>query len=116
MAVRHDLICSVGECEYFILDELVDVDSPESFPRHCDRPMEIWFNNLRPGIAEFTPFVTKNIHPDGKPLLVRNRGDLQRYYKEYGVVHVDDPELVAIGNEIRKAPKSIGKVFDMGGR
>jgi hypothetical protein len=78
--------------------------------------MQMSYKNLVQSVQEFVPFTTRNIHPDGKELLVRNKGDLQRYYKEYGVVHYDDPNLVAQGGEIvRKTPK-MGKVFDMGHR
>lgn len=114
--VRHDLICNASDCEAVILDQAVDINDPASFPQHCGQPMVVWWNNLRPGISDFEAFETRNIHPDGKLLKVRNKGDLQRYYKEFGVVHYDDPDLVAVGNEIRRRPKSIGKVFDMGGR
>jgi len=116
MAIRHDFCCQV--CEERVPDVVCstgDVDA--SAPTHCGKPMVIDWMVLAHSVQEFSAFVTRNIHPEGKPLLVRNRGDLQRYYQQYGVVHMDDPNLVAEGGEIVRKNKWKPSAFiDMGGR
>lgn len=117
MPARHDFVCQNDSCDYRVRDVICPMDKPESAaPVHCGKSMVIDWMQLPIAAQVFEPFVTRNIHPDGKPLLVRNKGDLQRYYQQYGVIHVDDPDLVAEGGEIRKKGSRIGKVFDMGGR
>ena len=113
MAIRHDFICNCGH----LLENVLVQDPDRDAPKHCGRSMEISYQKLELATSVFTPFVTRNIHPDGQPLLVRNRGDLQTYYRQYGVVHVDDPNLVAEGSEIRrKAPKMPSTFIDLGRR
>jgi hypothetical protein len=116
--IRHDYRCDNDECGHIERDVLVPSDPKQRVrPVHCGRPMYEYFGeNLAQSVQEFVPFTTRNIHPDGKELLVRNKGDLQRYYREYGVVHVDDPGLVAEGNQIVRKGARMGTVFDMGGR
>lgn len=104
MPARHDFICN--QCSEVVPDIICPMSDPESAaPDHCGEKMSIYWQALEIGVSTFEPFVTRNIHPDGKPLLVRNTGDLKRYYKEYGVIHVPDPDLVAVGSEIRKKEK-----------
>lgn len=114
---RRDYICS--ECEHMEKDVVFSsaVGAEASAPLHCGKRMDVDWRDLPLSTAEFEPFVTRNIHPDGKPLLVRNQGDLLRYAQEYGVRHVPDPDLVAVGNEIRRKSSWNPSAFvDMGKR
>lgn len=114
---RHDFVCSNAKCDHIQMDAICSGADESTYPRHCGKPMEINWMSLPNSVQAFEPFTTRNIHPDGKPLLVRNKGDLQRYYKQYGVVHYDDPNLVAEGNEIRRKGSWNPSAFiDMGGK
>lgn len=55
--------------------------------------------------------MTTNIHPEGKPLYVRNSGDLKRFETEFGVKQVNDPHLKSYGGEFRREDKPKGRVF-----
>jgi hypothetical protein len=113
--VKLDFICNRDGCEHIERDVLSTNGKPVTPLEHCGQPMTVYWMTLPQSVQEFTPFTTRNIHPDGKPLLVRNKGDLQRYYREYGVVHYDDPNLVAQGNEIVRRGKWNPSAFvDMG--
>lgn len=115
--VKLDFICNKDGCSAIVQNVLCTNGKPiGEHPAHCGEPMAIDWMKLPQGVQEFIPFTTRNIHPDGKPLLVRNKGDLLRYRREYGVVHVDDPGLVAEGNQIVRKGAKIGKVFDFGKR
>ncbi len=116
---RHDFICSKDGCPHFEQDViLVGVDPAKwTVPQHCGQPMEISYINLDVPMHNFEAFTTRNIHPDGKELPVRNRGDLAFYAREYGVRHFNDPDLVAVGGEIRKkSPGAPSSFMDMGRR
>lgn len=118
MAVKLDFICDHDKCGHVMVDILCTDGKPVGdHPVHCGKPMVIDWMTLPQSVQEFESFTTRNIHPDGKPLLVRNNGDLQRYYREYGVVHVPDPDLVAEGNQlVRRGAKMPSTFVDMGSR
>lgn len=40
----------------------------------------------------FSPFVTRNIMPDGSPVEVKSQSQLSSLCNEYKLVHVDDPK------------------------
>lgn len=40
--------------------------------------------------SDAQPYVTTNIHPEGKPIEIRSHGQLQRECKKYGVVHAPE--------------------------
>lgn len=116
---RHDFVCANDSCSHFEQDVVVVGidDSKWEIPEHCGKPMAISYINLDVPVKVFEAFTTRNIHPDGKELPVRNRGDLAFYAREYGVRHVDDPELEAVGGEIRKkGPRAPSLFMDMGSR
>lgn len=116
---RHDFVCAKDGCPHFEQDVvLIGIDENKwEIPQHCDLPMAISYVNLDIPVSTFEAFTTRNIHPDGKELPVRNRGDLAFYAREYGVRHVPDPDLVAVGGEIRKrSPGPPSSFVDMGRR
>lgn len=116
---RHDFVCANDTCDHYLQDVLlVGIDDKKwEIPQHCGKPMEISYMSLDIPVHEFQAFTTRNIHPDGKELPVRNRGDLAFYAREFGVRHVDDPDLVAVGSEIRKKSSWNPSSFvDMGAR
>lgn len=113
---RLDFICDNEACGHIVQDVITKNGEPLAPLKHCGKPMVVQWMTLPQSAQVFEAFTTRNIHPDGKPLKVRNKGDLQRYYQQYGVVHVDDPSLVAEGSEIRRKGAKIGKVFDFGKR
>lgn len=115
---RHDFVCYSETCTHFESDVvLVGIDESKwEIPQHCGKPMEISYVCLDIPMHNFEAFTTRNIHPDGKELPVRNRGDLAFYAREYGVRHVNDPNLVAVGSEFRRKEKDAPSAFvDMGG-
>jgi hypothetical protein len=72
---------------------------------------------LKISVQVFEAFTTRNIDPDGKPIHIGSKGDLEWAAREYGVRRdYDDPDLEATGTEIRKKTPKMGKVFDMGSR
>lgn len=72
---------------------------------------------LKISVKVFEAFETRHVRPDGQPMKIASKGDLEFIAREYGVRHdYDDPDLEAVGGEIRKKTPKIGKVFDMGGR
>jgi hypothetical protein len=50
---------------------------------------KVWAITQRSGTMCF-PYVTTNIHPDGKPIEIKSEKHLQQLCKEYGVVHRPD--------------------------
>ncbi len=116
---RHDLICAKDDCNHVQPDVIfVGIDESQwKMPKHCGVPMEICYQNLDVPMHNFESFTTRNIHPDAKPITIRNRDDLAFVAREYGVRHVNDPNLVAVGNEIRrKGPDAPSTFMDMGRR
>lgn len=116
---RHDFVCSNDACSHFEQDVfLAGIDDTKwEVPAHCGKPMAISYQDLNIPISVFEAFTTRNIHPDGKELPVRNRGDLAFYAREFGVRHVNDPDLEAVGSEIRKKRKGAPSMFmDMGSK
>lgn len=68
--------------------------------------MDVDYRSYRQAVESFEAYTTTHIHPDGKPLYVRNSGDLKRLETEYGVKRVDDPGLMARNGEfVRKQAK-----------
>lgn len=115
--IKHDMVCAKDGCGFLESDVAFINGEPDNPRVHCEQPMEISWVNLDVGIAVFQPFVTRNIHPQGKPLTVRNTGDMKRFSREFGVVRVDDPDLVADGTEIRRKSSWHPSAFmDMGKR
>lgn len=115
--VFHDFMCAIDECPKVEMNVLVSTSDEATWPQCCGQTMEISYQKSDIGISNFVAFETRNIHPDGKPLKVRNKGDLLRYAREYGVRHCDDPDLVAEGTEIRRRGPRAPLVFmDMGGK
>lgn len=115
--VKLDFICDKDACGAIQRDVLCTAGEPIVQPMHCGVPMAVHWMTLPQSVQEFEAFTTRNIHPDGKPLLVRNKGDLQRYYREYGVVHVPDPDLVAEGDKlVRRGARMPTTFIDMGSR
>lgn len=49
------------------------------------------FNRIM-GTSDAQPFVTRNIHPDGKPLEIRGHKQLQDACKKFGVIHVPEKQ------------------------
>lgn len=56
----------------------------------CGRETEkLWTTSFSKS-AETFPYVTKNIHPDGKPIEVTSASHLKRLCKTFGIVHRPD--------------------------
>lgn len=116
---RHDFVCVKDGCLHYEKDVvLIGTDDTKwEIPKHCRKPMEISYINLDVPISIFEAFDTRNIHPDAKRIHIGSRGDLAWAAREYGVRHVDDPNLVAEGGEIRrKGPSAPSAFVDMGSR
>lgn len=117
MSVMLDFICSKDECDHLVLNVLCTDGKPVAeHPQHCGTPMSVHWMTLPQSVQEFVAFDTRNIRPDGQSVHIGSKGDLEFAAREYGVRHMDDPELVAEGDQIVRKSSKIGKVFDMGGR
>lgn len=104
-----DFSCGCGHVERNVASPKCDPDSVR--PEHCGKPMEIDWTGYRQCIEVFEAHMTTNIHPEGKPLYVRNSGDLKRFETEFGVKQVNDPHLKSYGGEFRREDKPKGRVF-----
>lgn len=56
----------------------------------CGGPAARLFSRYKPNI--FTPFVTRNIMPDGSPVRVDSQRQLSSLCNEHKLVHLDDPK------------------------
>lgn len=112
---RFDFTCE--SCGSRAIDVVCDGTKEETYPDHCGQRMALAWDSLPISAQIFEAVVTKHIRPDGQPMRIASKGDLEFISREWGVRRdYDDPDLVASGNEIRKKTPSIGKVFDMGRR
>jgi hypothetical protein len=117
MSVMLDFRCNNDNCNHRQENVLSSGGEPVGeHPMHCGERMVIDWMTLPQSAQEFVAFDTRNITPDGKSVHVGSRGDLAFYAREYGVRHVDDPDLVAEGDQIVRKSRGVGKVFDFGGR
>lgn len=115
MLARHDFQCE--KCGHREVDFVCNGVDESTYPKHCGSMMVLDWMQLPQSAQIFESFVTRHIDPEGKPIKISSKGDLEWAAREYGVRRdYDDPDLVAVGNEIRKKTPTIGKVFDMGGR
>lgn len=115
--VRHDFLCRNEACSHVELDVIVSIsDWDDTVPKHCGQPMEISYQKLEVPVHVFEAFTTRNIDPDGKPMRIASKGDLEFAAREFGVRHdYDDPDLVAEGGEIRKrGHRATGAFVDFG--
>lgn len=112
--VRHDFVCET--CRYIERDQMMPSDPAQWVPpMHCGAPMD-WFPNAELPVQVFEAFSTRNIRPDGEPMMIRGKDDLAFAAREYGVRHYNDPDVVAVGGEIRKKSRGAGVMIDMGRR
>ncbi len=96
-----------------------DVTSPRCdpepvWPTCCGQRMEMLYGFKQP-ISFFEPFETS--HFDGKPRTIRTRGELAAMEREFGLQHVDDPNLVADGaGKFVHVSNTKREYFDVGRR
>jgi putative FmdB family regulatory protein len=84
----YEAECS--KCGYaFEWYEVLPTDETRPCPR-CAGKAERLFS--RYSARMFTPFVTRNILPDGRPILVESQRQLSSLCNEHKLVHLDDPK------------------------
>lgn len=65
-------------------------DSPNPVCASCGGSSERVWRGRNHRAASVFPYVTTNLHPDGKPVEVKSASHLERLCKEFGVVHRPD--------------------------
>lgn len=104
----YDYECHCGHRQE-VLTQKVDPDGAR--PEHCGKKMEQTLAGGRQSMQNFESYTTTHIHPDGKPLKVRNSGDLKRYQREFGVYRVDDPGLRSENGSFVRNQEHRNRVF-----
>lgn len=105
---RWDFEC--GACGEVVRDVIGSYEHLDALtPHHCGQPMEMLYGN--PTLEFFEPYVCPHIDPDGHPVKIMSRRHLSELENRYGVVRVDDPDLVMRGGKLVKESKTKRQYF-----
>lgn len=103
-----DFVCDAcGHIEKDVVGVGCENGSDSVRPDHCGQPMDTYYGNVSFSARVFEPFKTRNLHPDGEEVEVKNSDDLRRYQREFGVRLVDDPDLKSYNGVMVNDPGGI---------
>jgi hypothetical protein len=83
---------SCGEHEFEAYVPSFNSENPKC--KECSAPTERVWRTSRHIPASAFPYVTRNIHPDGRPIEVKSASHLDSLCKRYNVVHRPDAAYI----------------------
>jgi PHP family Zn ribbon phosphoesterase len=99
----YEAECKVCHKRYeWYSEKVTDATNPCPF---CGGEGERLFSLCKPKV--FAPFVTRNIDPQGRPILVESQRHLSSLCNEHKLIHLDDPKW----EPRHKTPPSIHEIF-----